>query len=106
MHDEDNYIYVGSEKIIDLTLKENKILSLLIRNKGRVITHEQLCKLIYGGVDYYFIECIRNKMFFLRKKLKGEVEILNVRGVGYKIISKIYRHEEESICCPYCGRKL
>lgn len=106
MHDEDNFIYVGANKTIDLTVKENKILSLLIGNKGNVITHKQLCKLIYGDVDYYFIECMRNKIFGLRKKLKDEVEILNVRGVGYKIVPKTYQYEKESMCCPYCGRQL
>lgn len=105
MHDEDNYIYVGTKKIIDLTVKENKILSLLIHNKGRVITHKQLCKLIYGDIDYYFMECMRNKIFGLRKKLKGEVEILNIRGIGYKIPTSIYKNKDTNYC-PFCGKQL
>lgn len=48
MHDEDNYIFIGANRVIDLTVKENKILSLLIKNKGKVVTHDQLCKLIYN----------------------------------------------------------
>lgn len=105
MHDEDNYIYVGTDKIIDLTLKENKILSLLIQNKGKVVTHEQLCKLIYNDMDYYLKECMINKVFGLRKKLKGEVEILTIRGVGYKIPANIYKHRDITYC-PFCGKKL
>lgn len=102
MHDEDNYIYVGVNKKIYLTVKENKILSMLIRNKGNVVTYEQLCRLIYNDMDYYFKECIRNKVFYLRKKLKGELEILTIRGIGYKIPTNImYKNY-----CPFCGKEI
>lgn len=104
MHDEDNYIFIGTNKTIPLTIRENKILKILIENKGKVVTYQQLCKLIYRETDYYIKQCILNKMFKLRKKLKGEVEILTIRGVGYKIPTSNYGSKK--YCCPFCGKRL
>lgn len=85
MHDEDNYVFITKNQKIDLTVKENKILKLLIQNKGRVVTHEKLCKLLYNDMDDYLKMCTINKIYRLRKKLKDEVKIITVREVGYKI---------------------
>lgn len=105
MHDEDNHIFIGTNRIIDLTVKENKILSLLIHNKGKVVTYEQLCKLIYNDMDYYLKQCMSNKVFKLRKKLKGEVEILTIREIGYKIPTNIYKNKDVNYC-PFCGKEI
>jgi len=105
MHDEDNYVFIGESKIIDLTPKENKILKLLLQNKGKVVTHEQLCKLIYNDIDYYFKQCMKNKIHGLRKKLEGEVDILTVRGIGYKIPVNIYNYKNINYC-PFCGKTI
>ena len=95
MHDEDNCVFIGENKTIDLTVKENKILKLLIQNKGKVVKYEQFCKLLYDdNIDYYFKNCISNKICRLRKKLKGEVEILTVTKIGYKIPANIYNYKK------------
>lgn len=105
MHDEDNYTFIGKNKTIDLTVKENKILHLLIQNKGEVVTKEQLCRLLYNDIDYYLEECMKIKIFGLRKKLKGEVEIVTIRGVGYKIPMNNYRNKEIKYC-PFCRQQI
>lgn len=105
MYDEDNYRFIGKDRIIDLTINENKILLLLMKNKGEVITIEKLCKLIYNDEGYYLKECIRNKIFRLRRKLAGEVDIVTVIGVGYKILSNIYNYKNINYC-PFCGKSI
>lgn len=85
MHDEDNYRYIGSNRIIDLTIKENKILGLLIQRKGNIVTHEELCMLIYGDFDCCYQNCLSHLIFRLRQKLKGEVKIINKPYKGYTI---------------------
>ena len=84
MHDEENYRYIG-KNVIDLTVKENKILSLLIQRKGKIVTHKELTILLYGIFDHYSKLCMMNKMCKLRKKLKGEVEIITRNYIGYTI---------------------
>ena len=39
MHDEINQIYITKNGYVDLTVLENKLLSLLIREKGRIVTY-------------------------------------------------------------------
>ncbi len=101
MYDEDNLVFIGKEKVIQLTLKENIILSLLIKNKGKIIKLEEICKLIYKDIDFYSKNCARNKIYKLRKKLQGEVDIVTVKGIGYKIPLNINLNY-----CPFCGKAI
>ena len=67
-----------------LTYLEFEILLLLLKNRGRVFTRDELLSLIWGydfgggekGVNFHIMN--------LRRKLKADL-IETVRGVGYKI---------------------
>lgn len=86
MHDEENRIYIGNKGIIELTINENKILILLIKNKDRVVKYAEFSQIIYGcKPDKYLIDCIREKIFRLRRKMKDEFEIYNKKCRGYFI---------------------
>ena len=87
MLDEVRLIYFGHDQIIFLNESEFEILKLLIENKTRVVTMKELVSAIYEDVemDMYIKACIRERIHFLRKKIKGEFEISTVRGVGYCI---------------------
>ena len=88
MYDNENYRYITDE-IIELTPLENKMLRLLIKNKGKVMTYKQIIKEVY--FEMYNKEDMRQRMKIrrciqrLRKKLKDEVEFINKRSVGYMI---------------------
>ena len=87
MHDETNMRYITSNKCIDLTVLENKILSLLIREKGKIVTYEQICEEVYHDTyDVYYKSNIRLHIYRLKEKLKDEFEIINQANVGYGII--------------------
>ena len=72
-----------NETSIELSKKQNEILYILIKNRGRVLTFDSIGDYIYEDAfkDYHTISShIRD----IRKKVDIEL-IKNVRGVGYKI---------------------
>ncbi|MBK9974510.1 MAG: response regulator [Planctomycetes bacterium] len=70
---------------LELTLSEFKLLSFLIRKKGRVFTRDQLLDAVVGPDVFVTARNIDVHVAALRKKL-GKVGgfIVTVRGVGYR----------------------
>ncbi|MDR0964180.1 MAG: response regulator transcription factor [Clostridium sp.] len=69
---------------IPFTYKEYELLKLLLENKNRVFTRDDLLRIVWG---YDFIgdeKVVNNHIMRIRKKL-GEDFIVTVRGMGYKI---------------------
>lgn len=77
-----------SEEEIRLTLKEWKILEVLTRNRGKIITKEVLLQKIWdideNFVDQHVVTVVINR---LRKKIepnmKEPIYIKNIFGIGY-----------------------
>lgn len=87
MHDDENLRFYGKNGVIELTKMDNTILKELIKNKGKLVTFECFCKLIYQDIlDCCYETNIRINIFRLRKKLKNELYIQNIRGKGYRIL--------------------
>lgn len=76
-------IYKNKEAII-LSKKQNEILYILIKNKGRVISFSTISDYIYEDEMKDF-HTISSHVRDIRKKLEIDL-IKNVRGVGYTII--------------------
>lgn len=77
------------EQIIELTVKEFEIFSLLIMNPKRVFTYEMLMDLVWHeDYTYYSRKAVNNHVSNLRKKLKVAPDlpdyIKSVYGIGYK----------------------
>ena len=77
------------EQIIELTVKEFEIFSLLIMNPKRLFTYEMLMDLVwYEDYTYYSRKAVNNHVSNLRKKLKVAPDlpdyIKSVYGIGYK----------------------
>lgn len=84
MLDEDNYRYIRNNEIINLTVHENIILALLIKNKGSVTTFNDIAQALYGSNSDTALNLnINLKIYRLRKKLKNEFKIYNRPGIGY-----------------------
>lgn len=69
---------------VPFTYKEYELLKLLLENKNRVFTRDDLLRIIWG---YDFIgddKAVNNHIMRIRKKL-GEDFIVTVRGMGYKV---------------------
>ena len=77
------------EQIIELTVKEFEIFSLLILNPKRVFTYEMLIDLVWHeDYTYYSRRAVNNHVSNLRKKLKDAPDlpdyVKSVYGIGYK----------------------
>jgi len=71
---------------IKLTLKEAQLLEYLIKNRGQVLSREQLLSRVWGLDTEVEINIVEIYIHYLRKKLDPEesgVQIETVRGVGY-----------------------
>jgi len=73
-----------------LTKKENKILSLLWRKKGEVVSREEALVEVYGKNDYFLGRSFDVFISKLRKILREDpsIEIENVFGVGFILRSR------------------
>ena len=76
-------------QVIELTVKEFEIFSLLILNPKRVFTYEMLMDLVWNeDYTYYSRKAVNNHVTNLRKKLKVAPDlpdyVKSVYGIGYK----------------------
>ncbi len=69
---------------IELTVTEFKLLSMFLRNAGRVMSKRQLLASVWG-FDDYDVNLVEVHVSALRKKLEqhGPRIVQTVRGIGY-----------------------
>lgn len=76
--------------IIKLTVTEYNILSLLVKNQGRVLTHSYLLKEIWGVGSQTETQYLRVFIGTLRKKIEKNPNkpafIITENGVGYRFV--------------------
>lgn len=79
-------------KPVELTPIELSILSLLIRNKDRVLTHRYILEAVWGNEYSGEKEYVRAYIYRLRRKLERNPEkpdhIVNISGVGYMFVTE------------------
>jgi DNA-binding response OmpR family regulator len=79
-----------SGKPVKLTSTERKLLYYLIRNEGRILSHESLLTKVWGGVYVDARDLLRVHIQHLRQKLGDNAEspsiIVTEHGIGYKFI--------------------
>lgn len=83
--------YVNDEEI-HLTPMEYKILCLLAKNTGKVLTYNYILKEVWGSVNASDIPSLRVFMTGLRKKIRDgtETEFIQTHsGIGYRML-RIY----------------
>ena len=69
---------------IELTIKEKLLLSLLVKNINNTVTNEMIHEYVWDSKEMEAVS-MRTIVHKLKKKLKNGM-ILNLRGVGYKLI--------------------
>jgi two-component system KDP operon response regulator KdpE len=74
---------------ISLTNRQYELLVFMCRNQGRVLTHQQLLKTVWGPAHTRDVEYLRVYIGQLRQKLAplGQQIILTDPGIGYRIKS-------------------
>ena len=75
--------------LIKLTATEFDILKVLIRYKGRVVTHRLILNEVWGQNSVEHVHYLRVYLGNLRKKLKNNDELISTEaGVGYRLIDQ------------------
>jgi DNA-binding response OmpR family regulator len=73
---------------VELTALEFKLLAALVRNRGRLLSREQLLDLVWGAGTFVTDRVVDNHVVTLRKKIEPEPSqpryLLSVRGLGYR----------------------
>lgn len=81
------------DREVHLTPIEYRLLALLIRHAGKVITHRQLLKEVWGPGQVNEVQYLRVYMTQLRHKLEADPArpqfLLNEPGIGYRLRSDI-----------------
>ncbi|OGO23785.1 MAG: hypothetical protein A2144_08995 [Chloroflexi bacterium RBG_16_50_9] len=80
-------------KPVKLTSTERKLLYHLIRNEGRILSHESLLTKVWGDTYVDARDLLRVHIQHLRQKIEDNAEIPNIivteHGIGYKFIRPI-----------------
>ncbi|HEV8605941.1 MAG TPA: response regulator [Tepidisphaeraceae bacterium] len=80
-------------KAIHLTPNEFRLLSVLVKNAGKVLTHRQLLREVWGPQSNEETHYLRVYMNQLRQKLESDsarpIYLLTESGVGYRLVSEI-----------------
>jgi two-component system KDP operon response regulator KdpE len=81
-------VFVGEQEV-HLTPTEYKLLAQLVRNAGRVVTHRQLLREVWGPDFTEHTQYLRVYMGQLRHKLEHDAArpkyLVNEPGVGYRL---------------------
>ena len=80
---EKNYLYLNNT-LVNLTQKEEKLLSLLVHNIDNHVSNNQLIRYIWEGTEISNAT-IRALIMRLRKKLGNDSTIKNLKGRGYSL---------------------
>lgn len=80
-----------NDKEVHLTPLEYKLLMVLVRHAGKVITHRQLLQEVWGPAHVNEVQYLRVYMTQLRHKLEADPArprfLMNEPGVGYRLKS-------------------
>ncbi|GAA3780376.1 response regulator transcription factor [Corallibacter vietnamensis] len=78
----------NAEEKLQLTHREAHLLFHLIKNKNQVLDRSIILNKLWGNDDFFSARSMDVFISKLRKKLQSDtnIQILNVRGFGYKLI--------------------
>jgi DNA-binding response OmpR family regulator len=72
-------------KPVVLSTREFAVLEALMRHPGLLVTRERLVESVYGWGEEVESNAVEVHLHHLRRKLCADL-ILNVRGVGYRLV--------------------
>lgn len=84
-------VFVGDREV-HLTPLEHRLLTTLIRHAGKLVTHRQLLKEVWGPDSVYEKHYLRVYMAHLRRKIESDPSrpryLLTEAGIGYRLASE------------------
>ncbi|HEX5329188.1 response regulator transcription factor [Sulfuricurvum sp.] len=84
IYDNENFVLLFNGEAFELNDKENKLLKLLIKNIGRVVSVEQIEDFVWDG-ELVGEGALRSLMFRIRQKLPKDFITCHSK-IGYKIL--------------------
>lgn len=84
LYDNENFVLMFNGEEFELNDKENKLLKLLIKNIGRIVTVEQIEDFVWDG-ELVGEGALRSLMFRIRQKLPKDFITCHSK-IGYKIV--------------------
>ena len=78
-----------SDKPVRLTPIEYRILMELVRNQGRIVSHEVMLERVWGNDYISDVGFVKRYVYRLRQKLENGTNkplIISERGIGYRLI--------------------
>ena len=85
--DNEYHIAFYKDTKLDLTVKEFKILEMLINASGKVVSREEILNRIWGENDDLQTRTVDMHIKSIRRKIGNDDIIKTIYGIGYKIIS-------------------
>ncbi len=81
-------LWLDNQMSSKLSHRENELLSLLIQHKNQVLDRKAVLLKLWGDDNFFNTRTMDVFITKLRRHLKDDqaVEIINVRGVGYKLV--------------------
>jgi DNA-binding response OmpR family regulator len=84
-----NRVILSGRRDVELTPIEFRLLYVLARNAGRILSHEQILSLVWG----YDYEGYSNQIAVYVRRLRAKIEpdperpryLITARGIGYKL---------------------
>ncbi|MFA9373674.1 response regulator transcription factor [Poseidonibacter sp.] len=81
--DNSSSLFYVDDKVIDLNNKERLFLKLLVLNKDRVVSYEEIEQNVWDN-EYMSLNSLRTSIGFIRKKIPFNC-IKNISNMGYKL---------------------
>ena len=81
--DNNTSLFYNKGQVINLTKKELLFLKLLVLNKNRIVSYEEIEQHVWDG-EYMSLNSLRTSLGFLRKKIPFNC-IKNISNMGYKL---------------------
>lgn len=84
----ENQLLTHKKETFTLTNRESLLLELLLKNKGEIVNRETILNIVWENNDFFSGRSMDVFITRLRKKLNLDpnVQIINSRGRGYKLI--------------------
>jgi DNA-binding response OmpR family regulator len=85
--DQNKVVDVNNEdRSVELTNKESSLLEYLLRNKGKIISTEEILEHVWDSEVNIFTDTVKTHIKTLRQKLDPDKKVLRtVRGKGYTV---------------------
>ena len=92
-----NYRVIVADRYVELTVQEQDVLGIFLRNPNRVIHYDNLTQELWGGASRPLTRHLNVLIHRLRAKIEGSwpYQLKTVRGRGYGLLTSALADESD-----------